>query len=272
MSGRRYTALILAATRGNRDPLAERGGVSHKAFISLHGVPMLRRVVASVAESGRVGRILVAIEDWAVEEAKQILSGVAGEETIVWVPSRESIGASVAAIGADFPDALPLIITTGDNGLHTGEIVKSFCDQLDGVEADAGLGLTDARYVLDKYPDGARAFHRFADGAFSSCNLYAILRPRGMNGAQVFNSGGQFGKKPKRLIGAFGLFAFLVYKTRLTRVERFLGFLSRAIGVKTVPVFLPFAEGPIDIDRFNDWDLAEKILAERQRAGATGGE
>lgn len=264
MSDKRYTALVLAATRGNRDPLAEKGGVSHKAFISLHGVPMLRRVVAAVAESGRVSRILIAIEDWAVEEAKQVLGGVAGEDTIEWVRSRESIGASVAAIGEDYPDALPLIVTTGDNGLHTHEIVKSFCDQLDGVAADAGLGLTNARYVMEKYPEGARAFHRFADGEFSSCNLYAILTPKGMHGAQVFNGGGQFGKKPKRLIGAFGLVAFLIYKSRMTRIEGFLRFLSRAIRVKTVPVFLPFAEGPIDIDRMNDWELAEKILAERE--------
>jgi hypothetical protein len=33
-----------------------------------------------------------------------------------------------------------------------------------------------------------------------------------------------------------------------------------------VPIFLPFAEGPIDIDRMNDWELAERILAEREAA------
>ena len=59
MSDRRYTALVLAATRRNRDPLALAGGVSHKAFIDLAGVPMLRRVVASVVDSGRVGRVIV---------------------------------------------------------------------------------------------------------------------------------------------------------------------------------------------------------------------
>lgn len=266
MSEKRYTALVLAATRGNRDPLAEKGGVSHKAFIDLHGTPMLRRVVASVAESGRVGRILIAIENEAVKEARQILGGVAGEETIEFVPSRDSIGASVAAIGKDYPDALPLIVTTGDNGLHTHEIVRSFCDQLDTAQGDAGLGLTNAKYVMEKYPEGARAFHRFRDGEYSSCNLYAVLTAKGMDGARVFDGGGQFGKKPKRLIGAFGIVAFLVYKSRLTKIERFLGFLSSAIGVKTVPIFLPFAEGPIDIDRMSDWELAEKILAERARA------
>src|SRR5215207_1308026 len=103
----RYTARVLAATRGGaRDPLAQEGGVSHKAFIDLAGKPMLRRVVESVIDSDRVG---------------------------------QSIVVSVAALEQSFPDALPMIITTGDNGLHTGEIVKSFCDQLDAVTADGAL-------------------------------------------------------------------------------------------------------------------------------------
>jgi CTP:molybdopterin cytidylyltransferase MocA len=264
MTDRRYTALVLAATRGQRDPLAVEGGVSHKAFIRLAGVPMLRRVVASVIDSGRVGRIIVSIEPEAMDEAREVLVGLADSGDIEFAASQDSIGHSVGALCAANPDAMPLIITTGDNGLHTGDIIRHFCDALDHVTADAALGLTDARYVLAKYPDGARAFHRFRDGAFSSCNLYAVLTPAGMTAASVFNSGGQFGKKPKKLIGAFGLITFLIYKSRLAKVRPFLRFLSRAIGVSTAPVFLPFAEGPIDIDRMSDWDLAEKILRARE--------
>lgn len=265
MADTRYTALVLAATRGGaRDPLAQEGGVSHKAFIDLAGKPMLRRVVEGVVESGRVGRIIVSIEQEAMDEARQVLTGLEARVPVVYTPSRESIGVSVAAIEQTFPDCLPMIITTGDNGLHTGEIVRSFCDQLDTVAADGALGLTNARDVLDKYPDGARAFHRFRDGQFSSCNLYAFLSPKAFKGTAIFNGGGQFGKKPKRLIGAFGLMAFLVYKSRLVKVRPFIGFLSRAIGVRTEAVFLPFAEGPIDIDRMSDWKLAERIIRERE--------
>ena len=94
-------------------------------------------------------------------------------------------------------------------------MVAFFCDALAGLAEDGALGLTPANYVLEKYPEGNRAFHRFRDGAFSSCNLYALLTPKGIEAAQVFRSGGQFGKKPKRLIGAFGLWAFLLYKSRL---------------------------------------------------------
>jgi hypothetical protein len=38
--------------------------------------------------------------------------------------------------------------------------------------------------------------------------------------------------------------------------------------VSTVPVFLPFAEGPIDIDRMSDWQLAERIIRDREGAAS----
>ena len=266
MTAARFNILVLAASRGNLDPLAQAGGVSHKCFIDIAGEPMLRRVVQAVLESGRAARTIVAIEPDSMEEAKAILAPLPGADAIEYVASRETIGTSVAAVADE--SLLPLVITTGDNALHTAEMVAFFCDALDGLDADGALGLTPASYVLEKYPEGNRAFHRFRDGAFSSCNLYAILTPKGMEAPKVFNSGGQFGKKPKRLIGAFGLFAFLLYKSRLFTLNTVLRTLSRGIGVRTAPVLMPFAEGPIDIDRQVDWDLANRIVAARERGAA----
>ena len=263
MAQGKYTALVLAASRGNLDPLARAGGVSHKCFIDIAGQPMLRRVVAAVVESGRARRTIVAIEPESMAEAKAILAPLPGAGAIEYVASRETIGASVAAVAS--PEHLPLVITTGDNALHTAEMFAFFCDALADVKEDGALGLTPAAYVLEKYPEGNRAFHRFRDGAFSSCNLYAILTPAGLDAARVFDSGGQFGKKPRRLIGAFGIWAFLLYKSRLFTLRTILKALSRAVGVRTAPVLMPFAEGPIDVDRQVDWDLANRIVAERER-------
>jgi hypothetical protein len=262
MGDRNYTGLVLAASRGHLDPLALAGGVSHKCFIDIAGQPMLRRVVEGVLGSGRIGRTIVAIEPESVEEAKAILAGLPGAEGIEFVASRENIGASVSAIAT--PDLLPLVITTGDNALHTAGMVRYFCDALDSVTADGALGLTPARYILDKYPEGYRAFHRFRDGAYSSCNIYALLTPRALAGPRIFNSGGQFGKKPRRLIGAFGLFAFLLYKSRLFTLRTVLRALSRSVGLSTTPILMPFAEGPIDVDRMQDWELANRIVRARE--------
>lgn len=264
MTDRRYTALVLAASRGNLDPLAQAGGVSHKTFIDIAGVPMLERVVGAVVASGRVGRVVIAIEEDSTDDARRILAAIPGAEDFVFVPSRENIGTSV--IAAADPALLPLIITTGDNALHTPELVRNFCDSLDAVTTDAGLGVTRAELILEKYPDGQRAFHRFADGAFSSCNLYAFLTPAAISGARIFNGGGQFGKKPKRLIGAFGLLAFVLYKSRRVKLETFLRFLSRGLKITVAPIYIPFAEGPIDVDRMEDWKLAEQIIAKREAA------
>jgi hypothetical protein len=264
MNDTRYTALVLAASRGNLDPLALAGGVSHKCFIDIAGQPMLRRVVEAVMASGRIGRTIVAIEADSMAEARNILASLPGAETIEYVASGATIGASVATVATEA--MLPLVITTGDNALHTAEMVRYFSDALDTVTEDAALGLTPATYVLEKYPEGNRAFHRFRDGAFSSCNLYALLTPKALEAPRVFNSGGQFGKKPRRLIGAFGIFAFLLYKSRLFPLRTVLRTLSRGIGVRTAPVLMPFAEGPIDVDRQVDWDLANRIVAAREAA------
>src|SRR3712207_1892598 len=123
MTNARYTALVLAASRGNLDPLAQAGGVSHKCFIDIAGEPMLRRVVRAVAESGRFARIIVAIEDEAIEEAREILAPVAGSPDFLFVASKDNIATSVTAVAEAHPDAVPLVVTTGDNALHTPEMV-----------------------------------------------------------------------------------------------------------------------------------------------------
>ncbi len=269
MTDARYTALVLAANRaGPRDPLAVAGGVSHKAFIDIAGQPMLRRVVRAVMESGRVGRVIVQIEEESIEEAKAVLAPLPGADRLIYVPSRENIGASVMAATDAIESPLPLIITTGDNALHTGEMVRHFCDALDSVSEDAAIGLTPASYILEKYPEGNRAFHRFTDGAFSSCNLYALMTDKALTAPRTFNSGGQFAKKPKRLIAAFGLPAFLLYKSRRFKLRTVIRVLSWGIGVKTAPVLIPYAEGPIDVDRMQDWELANRIVAAREAGAA----
>lgn len=73
-----------------------------------------------------------------------------------------------------------------------------------------------------------------------------------------------FAKKPWRFIFSFGLLAFLVYKSRRATFEGFLKYLSRALKVDTRPVYMPFPEGPIDVDRIEDWEMANRIIAKRE--------
>ena len=262
MGERTYTALVLAASRGNLDPLAQAGGVSHKCFILINGRPMLQRVVEAVMASPRVKRPSSPSSPipWRRRSSFSPLCRAPMPSTTC--PARDNIATSVAAVARE--ELLPLIVTTGDNALHTEEMVTFFCDALDGVTEDAALGLTPASYVLEKYPEGNRAFHRFRDGAFSSCNLYAILTPEGHRGRAGLPLRRPVREEAEAVDRGVWHVALLLYRSRLFKLRTVLRTLSRGIGVKTAPVLMPFAEGPIDVDRQVDWDLANRIVAARE--------
>ena len=266
MSHNSYTALILAGNRrGIDDPLARAGGVTHKCFIDIAGVPMLRRVVTAVLESGRVHHAVVSIDADRRGEAEAMLRTIDGSDRITVIASQPSIGGSVMSAIEQIPDVLPLVITTGDNALHTPEIVRYFCDSLVNCDGNVALGLTDAEVLLKTYPDGQRSFHHFRNGRYSSCNIYALLNEEALRAPRAFDSGGQFAKKPWRFIISFGVPAFLIYKTQWATLEGFLGYLSRKLKIQARPVFMPFAEGPIDVDRIADWEMANRIVAAREQ-------
>ena len=247
-----YSALVVAASRrGVEDELARRGGVSHKCFIDIAGEPMLRIVVGALLQSGRIGHVVVSIDEEARGEAEALLAPLDGHISVVG--SQPTLGSSVLSAIDEIPDLLPLVITTGDNALHTPEIVRFFCDALDDCGGDAALGLTHAETLLERFPDGNRAFHHFRDMRVSSCNIYALLTRESVKAARVFDGGGQFAKKPWRFLASFGLATF----------GQFMALLSRGLRLDARAVFMPFAEGPIDVDRVSDWKLAERIINER---------
>ena len=61
--GTQFSGLVLAGRRGAADPLAENQGSTHRALLDVCGVPMLLRVVRALEASGRVGRLVVSIDD-----------------------------------------------------------------------------------------------------------------------------------------------------------------------------------------------------------------
>src|SRR5690606_6381181 len=55
----RLGAIVLAGSRGPDDPVARAGGLQHKAFVPVAGVPMLQRVLDTLAQVPRIGRVVV---------------------------------------------------------------------------------------------------------------------------------------------------------------------------------------------------------------------
>lgn len=264
MTQKNYAALVLAGSRAQADdPLLASAGVSHKCFIDLEQKPMLLRVVESLTKSDRIDHVIVSINQEVIPEARALLEGADWSGKIDFVPAGTTFGDSFEKVVDSHPDAFPLVVTTGDNGLHTPDMIYHFCDVIDRKPVDVAVAMTRAEVILARYPNGQRAFHNLKDGAYSSCNLYALLTKNAVSGVRVFNTGGQFGKKPWRMIKSFGIMSFILYKLQRLSLRMLMARVSKTLNLKVTAVLMPYADAPIDVDNPKDLELVRRILQAR---------
>lgn len=269
MSDVKFTALVLAASRrGAQDPVAQIQNLSHKCLVMLNGVPMVQRVIEGLRGAQKISRIYVSIEDPNILRSVPALAAMLDKGEIMTVKSEGNLAQSVYNAVAEIASPFPLIVSAGDNALHTPEMIDHFCGEIEKSDSDVFVGMTRAQLILDKYPGGQRAFHRLKDEAYSSCNLYCLKNEKGVKAAEAFATGGQFGKKPERIINAFGIWAFILYKLRLVTLDGVMRQISRAMKVNVRASLIPWAEGPIDVDNAKDYALVTKILEEREGKAA----
>ncbi|WP_374764725.1 nucleotidyltransferase family protein [Yunchengibacter salinarum] len=258
-------ALVLAASRqGERNSVAALKGVSHKCVAPINGTPMIERVVRALLDSDRIATVYVSIESADVLTPIPALARWMAEGRVRVVTSRATLADSVIAAVEASDSALPLVITTGDNALHTPALIRDFADATAASQADITLGFTREEDVLKDFPEPGLAFHRLKDGGVSSCNLYGLRTENALETARVFEGGGQFGKKPWRILKAFGILPFILYKLKATTSDRLLARLGRNLGVSADMVFLPYSFGPIDVDNPASFRLSEEALIARE--------
>ena len=264
---KKATALILAASRrGAEDTVAKIQGVSHKCLVVLDGLVMLERVVQEVKGTDAIGDIYVSIESREILESVPVLKQMLEDGTIQFVKSAENLHLSVVEAVKQIENPWPLIITTGDNALHTSEMVDHFAGEVSTSGVDIAVAMTPADVILEAYPTGKRAFHNLKDGGWSSCNLYAIKGEHALAPAKVFEGGGQFGKNPQRILKAFGLMFMIMYKFKLATAAGLSRLMSRRWGLNVQIIRMPFADAPIDVDNPGDFALTEEILKKRRGA------
>lgn len=262
---RTVTVLVLAASRaGPEDAVAALQGVSHKCLVKIDGEIMLQRVVREIANSRCAGPIHVSIESEDLLRQVPYISDLMDAGRVHFVPAGPNLFESILSAADSIAQPYPLVVSTGDNALHTSEMFDHFCEAVLRSEMDGGVGMTPAATILEAYPDGKRAFHELRDGGWSSCNLYAAGSAKAIEAAKVFRTGGQFGKRPSRILKAFGLPFMLMYKFKLASADGLARFLSRRWGIDLRLVPMPFADAPIDVDNPGDFHRTEAILKARR--------
>lgn len=253
-----WRAVVLAAGRGPKDPVARAFGVVHKCALPVAGVPMLQRVLRALDVPAIAKPHRVSIDDLQSGEM------AAGPLTpaCVFLQSSSSAPASANLAALDAKQ-FPVLITTGDHALLTPAMVSYFLEHSEEGGADFTVGLASAETILQAYPATKRTFFRLGSDRVSGCNLFAVMNAKGLGLFDIWHHMEKNRKKPWKLVAAFGVKPLLLFVLGRLSLARAFSEMSSRLGFKVAPVMLPFAEAAIDVDKPEDHALAELILRSR---------
>lgn len=253
---------MLAAQRaGTVDPLAEAAGLSHKCLVPIEGSPLIEHVVVALFATPGLHNLRIVVEPEMIAPLRALFPG--RTLPLDFVPAAENLADSVFAAtrGID----LPIIITTADNVLLTPAAVTQMVDTLRrGV--DVAVAMATKGSVMTAHPEGQRRYYAFSDDEYSNCNLYGLAGSQASRAAESFRSGGQFAKKPMRLVMAVGLINVLLMAMKRLSLRDALSRLGRRFRLKVEPVILADGAHAIDVDNERTYRVAA-LLLDGRRAG-----
>ena len=253
------TALVLAGTRPGGDPLAEHAGVSHKALIEIGGMTMIERVVAALAASPAVGRIVIAID------RPDLLADLPGLQLqncgkpVETMPTGEGPSATVALALAR--ENTPMLVTTADNALLQTAWIDEFLTACPA-DADVAAALAPRKAVEAAAPGGQRTWLRFKDGDFSGCNLFLLATPAAAGVVTLWQELEGARKEPLRMMQRLGFGIAMRYQLGQllsSDASARLGELSG--GARLALVEMRDGRAAIDVDKPADLTLVRQLVS-----------
>ena len=243
-------ALVLAGSRpGTIDPIAAAEGVSHKALIDVCGMPMLARVLHALRGAG--------IENIAVSaDAPEVLSLAYALDAIPVPPGAgpsASVATGFAAMGP------PLLVTTADHALLRPQWIADFIADTPP-QADVAVLLARRALVEAALPGTRRTWLRFADGAWSGCNLFLLNTAKADAAIETWKAVEAERKRPWKIAARLGVGTLGSYLAGRLTLEEAIARLGRKVGVEAAVVAARDGLAAVDVDKPADLVQVRQIL------------
>jgi GTP:adenosylcobinamide-phosphate guanylyltransferase len=254
MSG--ITAVVLAGSRPGGDAFAIAHGTDLKPLIPVAGEAMVRRPVAALLASEDVGKVLVLSQ-----QPERIGAVLSADPRLTVARSGDTIASTVLALIDDPAIEWPLLLTTADHALLTAAMIEGFVATADG--ADLAIGVVEKSVLMKRLPQSKRTWIRFRGGAYTGANLFLLGSSKVRRAIELWRSVEQDRKKGWRLLAAFGPAVLLGAVLRLQTLEQTLAALGQKLGLTIQAVKLDDPLAAVDVDKEEDLQLVESILAGR---------
>lgn len=243
-----FSALILAGSRGEADPLAAHTGVRDKALIEIGGRTMLARVVDALREAG-ASDIFVSVSSEAVRNHAAALGTT---------PLTAAAGPSMSAREGLARAGAPLLLTTADHALLRPEWVRDLIDR--APSADVTALLAERSVVERDVPATQRTWLRFADGQWSGCNLFWLATPAADAALALWSAVERDRKRPWRIVRRLGPGLLVRYLLgRLTLADA-VAALGRRADITARIVASRHGLAAVDVDKVSDLDLVRQLI------------
>ena len=254
-----FTSVILAGSRPGGDPMAEAGGVASKALLPVGGEAMLSRVARTILSHPQSIGAVVLAQQPELLTAQADCAWMQHDPRIAFVPSGAGISSSILTLLQSGKAAFPILLTTADNVLLNHAMIDSF---LAGAgNADLAVAMVERRVLLARYPQSRRTWLKFRGGWWSGANLFWLANDKVKPLLALWHQVERDRKKGMKIVGAFGPLLLLGALLRLLTIQQAVGRAGRRFGLAARVVPMPQAEACIDVDKVEDRELADAILA-----------
>lgn len=247
---------MLAGQRPAVDQFASLFGEKYKALIPVCGVPMVTHVIRTLSEIDAIGHIVVL-----AQEPEVLTEAVAAGGTATIVPSMAGISQSILSVAGTDIAPWPVLLTTADHPLLTPDMVESFLDS--ATDCDVAVGMVERTVLLSHYPENKRTWLRFADGAWSGANLFALVNANARSALTLWAQAEQDRKKAWKLFLHFGPWLALRAITRTIGLAHAFGLAGKRLRLSAKLVPLDYPDAAIDVDKVSDHEMAERIMKAR---------
>ncbi len=241
----KFDAFITAGYDPDKvDRVSAAAGVAHKSLVPLVGMPMAWHVVQALAESDRVGEIVVV--------------GIGPEEIdfgvpVHHVPNQPSLWASQNAglrkLRSLNGEDRFILALSADVALLTGTIVNSFIEACEPFEQEVYWGIVRKDVMLNAFPDSKRTYLPLREGSYCSSDLYL---GRLSAGFQIQERVRYFIENRKNVLAQvwkLGLPTMVKFLLRRLAIADLVDIAYRIAGIRGRPVVLQLAEAGMDVDK-----------------------
>ncbi len=263
---RPVTVLVLAGARPGPDPVAEAVGVSIKVLAPVGGMPMVARVLKTLEASYLVAQRVLCGPSWEVVQEQTFLRDLVEKGKVRWMASQQGPSLSVKGFLEQFPEDLPLLVTTADHALLTVEMVEYFLREGSRAQVDVAVALVPYSVVAEAYPQSKRTVIRFRGGGYCGCNMFLLGNSKAEKLVDFWTQVERERKRPLRLIRRLGWLMLIRYVLGFLSLADALRELSQRMGLSIKEIILPFPEAAIDVDTPEDLSLVEQIVEKRERS------